>query len=217
MGAVDDLARCRANLRAARRDVKRLEADRDRYREDYRVESIACHDAQVQRDYLLAERDRLRGVCDAAEAFLDYKCNCATLADQGCICSVCLLKERFAALAPEEEPAPTQAELRARVDAMSPEERTAFVGRFEALCEHVDTHAICPVCGQEVGIKDGLLAYHDDPPPCRRVCPGSKRSVPEPPPDACTCRHARAEHCAQGCCDHYGCACRGYEAAKENP
>ena len=80
--------------------AEKAEAERDRYREHYRVESLACHDAQVQRDYLLGEQALLKGVRDAAEAFLDYKCNCATLADQGCICSVCLLKERFAALAP---------------------------------------------------------------------------------------------------------------------
>jgi len=63
--------------------AEKAEAERDRYR-----------------DYLLGEQALLKGVRDAAEAFLDYKCNCATLADQGCICSVCLLKERFAALAP---------------------------------------------------------------------------------------------------------------------
>jgi ATP-dependent Clp protease ATP-binding subunit ClpA len=68
-------------------------------------------DARRERDQMQAERDiaqgraddaevkQLKDVRDAAEAFLDYKCNCDTLADQGCICSVCLLKERFAALA----------------------------------------------------------------------------------------------------------------------
>ena len=45
-----------------------------------------------------AENIRLRNIAEAAEAFLDHKCNCDALVDQGCICYVCRLKEAFKSL-----------------------------------------------------------------------------------------------------------------------
>ena len=46
--------------------------------------------------------ERLLGVIEAAEPFLDHACTCAcardVLCDQDTMCAVCLLKERFAAL-----------------------------------------------------------------------------------------------------------------------
>ena len=40
-----------------------------------------------------------------------------------------------------------------------------------------ETHdmGMCPHCKQDVPIKDSLTAYHDWPPFCRSVCPGSKQ------------------------------------------
>ena len=35
---------------------------------------------------------------------------------------------------------------------------------------------MCPHYGEEVAIKDSLTAYHDYPPFCRQVCPGSKQN-----------------------------------------
>ena len=34
---------------------------------------------------------------------------------------------------------------------------------------------MCPHCGEEVGVKNGLTPYHDWPKPTRKVCPGSKQ------------------------------------------
>lgn len=34
---------------------------------------------------------------------------------------------------------------------------------------------MCPHCGEDVPIRDSLTAYHDWPPFCRSVCPGSKQ------------------------------------------
>ena len=52
-------------------------------------------DQIVRSNKFEAENIRLRNVAEAAEAFLDHKCNCDVLVDQGCICSVCRLKEAF--------------------------------------------------------------------------------------------------------------------------
>lgn len=43
------------------------------------------------------------------------------------------------------------------------------------------------------------------------ICPAY---ADRPAPDACTCRHPRSAHCAAGCCDTYGCACRSYQENK---
>jgi uncharacterized Zn finger protein len=53
-------------------------------------------------DAVVTERRLLRTVVEAAEPFLDHACTCDVLVDQACICAVCLLRERFAALAPVE-------------------------------------------------------------------------------------------------------------------
>lgn len=43
--------------------------------------------------------DKFKDLAEAAEAFMDSPCACAVLQDQGAICRVCLLKERFAVIA----------------------------------------------------------------------------------------------------------------------
>lgn len=46
---------------------KAAEAEVDRLREAYREESVKAHDAEVQRDCLLKQRERVRAVLDKAE------------------------------------------------------------------------------------------------------------------------------------------------------
>ena len=35
----------------------------------------------------------------------------------------------------------------------------------------------CPRCKRDVEVKDGVFDFHDEFPPCRSLCPNSKRSV----------------------------------------
>lgn len=44
------------------------------------------------------ELQALRDIAEVACEFIDYPCVCSSLSDQGAICRVCLLKERFKAL-----------------------------------------------------------------------------------------------------------------------
>ncbi len=39
----------------------------------------------------------------------------------------------------------------------------------------IESHMMCPRCGEVVVLKDNLTPYHDWPKPARRVCPGSKQ------------------------------------------
>lgn len=52
----------------------------------------------TERDAAIKRAEAAEAVVEAAEAFLSFQCSCDVLQDQGLICSVCLLKERFAAL-----------------------------------------------------------------------------------------------------------------------
>ena len=47
-----------------------------------------------------------------------------------------------------------------------------------------DFRGMCPHCGEDVGVTDGLTDYHDYPIPCRSVCPGVKQNYRNAESDA---------------------------------
>jgi hypothetical protein len=54
----------------------------------------------------------------------------------------------------------------------------------EWLCDMSSPHGMCPHCGREVGVTDGLTRWHMENPPLIRGCPGSNQNARNADSDA---------------------------------